>query len=169
MKELKDEGKIRAIGTSNLSMDQLKEANQDSYVDVFQGHYNQLNRDAEKDFLPYAAENDISFVPFFPFAAGLLAGKYTKDTKFNDFRSKMPHLQGEAFEKNLEKVEQLREIADAKQVEVPHVVLAWYLTRASIDTVIPGAKKPEQVLNNLKTLEVGLTKEEIQGIERIFS
>ena len=52
----------------------------------------------------------------------------------------MPHLQGEDFAKNLEKVEQLRKIANAKQAEVAHIVLAWYLTRDSIDAVIPGAK-----------------------------
>ncbi|WP_100012352.1 aldo/keto reductase [Lentibacillus sediminis] len=169
LKELKDAGKIRAIGVSNLSMEQLKEANQDGYVDVYQGQYNLINREAENDYLPYTAEQQISFVPFFPFASGLLAGKYTKDTEFHDFRSNMPHLQGEAFEKNLKKVEQLREIADAKQAEVAHVVLAWYLTRGSIDTVIPGAKRTEQVQNNLKALDVQLTEADIQQIGEIFS
>ncbi|TMV48899.1 aldo/keto reductase [Paenibacillus mesophilus] len=54
------------------------------------------------------------------------------------------------------------------QAEVAHVVLAWYLTRDSIDVLIPGAKKPEQVLNNLQTLKVRLTVEEIAAIDRIF-
>lgn len=169
LKELKDAGKIRAIGVSNLSMEQLKEANQDGYVDVYQGQYNLINRDVENDYLPFTTENQISFVPFFPFASGLLAGKYTKDTEFHDFRSSMPHLQGEAFEKNLEKVEELRKIAEDKQAEVAHVVLAWYLTRDSIDTVIPGAKRTEQVQNNLKALDVQLTDADIQQIEQNFS
>ncbi len=77
LKQLKDEGKIRAIGVSNFSLEQLKEANQDGYVDVFQGEYNLLNRKAEKEFFPYAAEHHISFVPYFPLASGLLTGKYT--------------------------------------------------------------------------------------------
>ena len=63
----------------------------------------------------------------------MLAGKYNKGTKFNDLRASMPHLQGEEFVRDLEKVEQLREIANAKQVEVAHIVLAWYLTRDSIN------------------------------------
>ena len=87
---------------------------------------------------------------------------------FNDLRSQMPHLQGEAFAQNLEKVEQIRKIADAKQTDVAHIVLAWYLTRDSIDVVIPGAKRAEQVLDNLKTLDVQLTAEEIQEIDRTF-
>ncbi|MBE3570177.1 MAG: aldo/keto reductase [Bacillales bacterium] len=168
LKKLKDEGKIRAIGVSNFSIEQLKEANQDGYVDVLQSEYNLFKRQAEKDLLPYTAEQGISFVPYFPLASGLLAGKYTKDTKFNDLRAKNPLFQGEEFVRNLEKVEQLRPIAEAKNTEIAYVVLAWYLTRDSIDALIPGAKKPEQVVNNLKTLNVQLTKEEIESIDRIF-
>ncbi|AZV43195.1 aldo/keto reductase [Peribacillus asahii] len=168
LKQLKDEGKIRAIGVSNFSMDQLKEANTDGYVDVYQGEYNLLQRSAEKELLPYTAEQNISFIPYFPLAAGILAGKYNKDMVFNDLRSQMPHLQGAAFTQNLEKVEKIRKIADAKQTDVAHIVLAWYLTRASIDVVIPGAKRAEQVLDNLKTLDVQLTAEEIRDIDCTF-
>ncbi|MFS0674663.1 aldo/keto reductase [Ornithinibacillus sp. 179-J 7C1 HS] len=169
LKELKDAGKIRAIGVSNFSQEQLIEANQDGYVDVLQGHYNLLNRQAEKDLFPYTIEHGISFVPYFPFASGLLAGRYTKKTTFNDFRANMPHFQGEAFEQNLQKVETLKEIANAKQTEVSNIVLAWYLAQPAIDTVIPGAKKPEQVIQNLKTLDVQLSKDEIETIDRTFS
>lgn len=168
LKELKDAGKIKAIGVSNFSIEQLKEANKDGYVDVLQSEYNLFKRDAEKDLLPYTTENNISFIPYFPLAAGLLGGKYNKDTKFEDGRAKNPLFQGEAFVRNLEKVEQVREIANAKNAEVAHVVLAWYLTRDSIDVLIPGAKQPEQVRKNLKTLDVKLTNEEIEKIARIF-
>ncbi|MCQ6267574.1 aldo/keto reductase [Fictibacillus sp. WQ 8-8] len=169
LKELKDQGKIKAIGVSNFSIEQLKQANVDGYVDVFQGEYNLLQRDAENELLPYTADKGISFVPYFPLASGLLAGKYDKDTKFDDLRAKMPHFQGENFVSNLKKVDQIRKIADAKNAEVAHVVLAWYLTQPSIDTIIPGAKRADQVSNNLKTLDVQLSEEEIQEIGRIFS
>lgn len=169
LNELKNEGKIKAIGVSNFSLDQLKEANKDGHVDVYQGEYNLLKREAEKELFPYLEEHNISFVPFFPFASGILAGKYDKDTKFDDFRSKMPHLQGDAFLENLEKVEKVRKIAESKQAEVAHVVLAWYLTRGPIDVVIPGAKKAEQILNNVKALDVDLTNEEIVEIDQVFS
>ncbi|RLQ93792.1 aldo/keto reductase [Falsibacillus albus] len=168
LKELKDAGKIKAIGVSNFSIEQLKEANRDGYVDVLQSEYNLFKRQAEKDLLPYTAENGISFVPYFPLAAGLLAGKYTKDTTFNDGRAKNPMFQGETFAKNLAKVDQLRDIAEAKGAEIPHIVLAWYLTVDSIDAIIPGAKKPEQVENNLKTLDISLSSGEIEKISSIF-
>jgi len=169
LKEMKDQGKIRSIGVSNFSVDQLKEADKDGYVDVIQGEYNLFKREAEKEMLPYTAENGISFVPYFPFASGLLTGKYNEHTTFDDFRAKNPLFQGEEYRKNLQKVDQLKEIAHFKNVEVPNLVLAWYLTQDSIDAVIPGAKKIDQVANNLKTLDVELSSEEVKQIHEIFA
>lgn len=168
LQRLREEGKIRAIGVCNFSMEQLREANRDGYLDVIQDHYSLIVRDKEKDVLPFARENGISFIPYFPLAAGLLTGKYTADTKFADGREKRPMFQPGVYEQNIAKVEQLREIAAAKGAEVAHVALAWYLTRDEIDAVIPGAKRPEQVTNNLKTLDVKLTRDEIEQIDRIF-
>lgn len=168
LKELKDAGKIRAIGLSNFSPEQLKEANKDGYVDVFQGHYNLLNRGAEQIYLPYTREQRISFIPYFPLASGLLAGKYSKDDAFQDFRATLPHFQGEAFAENLAKVDQVRTIAEAKGVEIANVVLAWYLEQDGIDVIIPGAKHADQVQSNLKTLDVQLDAEDIQAIDEIF-
>lgn len=78
LKKLKDEGKIRAIGVSNFSIDQLKEANKDGHVDVLQSHYNLLHRDAEQDLLPYTQEHGISFVPYFPLASACWAANISK-------------------------------------------------------------------------------------------
>lgn len=82
LNEMKKAGKIRSIGVSNFSLEQLKEANKDGLVDVLQGEYNLLNREAEKTFFPYTKEHNISFIPYFPLVSGLLAGKYTEDTTF---------------------------------------------------------------------------------------
>jgi len=166
LKQLKDEGKIRAIGVSNFSIEQLKEANKDNYVDVYQGEYNLLSRGAEKELFPYVREKSISFVPFFPLAEGLLTGKYNQNTNLAEKSGKF--FEKEVFERTLEKVEKVRKIAVAKKAEVAHVVLAWYLTRDVIDVIIPGAKRADQVSQNLKTLEVELMAEEIQEIDQIF-
>lgn len=169
LKELKDAGKIKAIGVSNFSFEQLKEANKDGYVDVLQSEYNLFKREAEHDLLPYTAENQISFIPYFPLASGLLGGKYNEDSKFDDIRAKDPLFQGQAYSSNLQKVEELREIANRKHAEVADIALAWYLTRHSIDVLIPGAKKPEQVSRNLKALNVDLTMDDIAEISAIFA
>jgi aryl-alcohol dehydrogenase-like predicted oxidoreductase len=170
LNELKDAGKIKAIGVSNFNLDELIEGNKNGEIDVFQGHYNLLNRDVEQDILPYCEAKQISFVPYFPLAMGLLAGKYTKDTRFpdGDLRSKSPELQGETFLKNLDKVEKLREIAQSYNTEVPYLVLAWYLAQPTIDVLIPGAKRAEQALSNLKTMDVVLVEKDIILIDELF-
>ncbi len=127
-----------------------------------------MKRQAEDELLPYAVEQNISFVPYFPLASGLLTGKYTKNSSITDGRARNPLFQGEAFEENLAKVEKLREIATAKEAEVAHLVLAWYLKQDAIDAVIPGAKQPEQVLHNIKALNIHLTDEECKHISGIF-
>jgi len=168
LKQLKDEGKIRAIGVSNFSLDQLKEANKDGYVDVYQGEYNLLSRGAETELFPYVTEQQISFVPFYPLASGLLTGKYASKADISEKNRKRPQFKEGIFEQNLEKIELVRNIASKKDAEVAQVILAWYLSRPCIDVIIPGAKRADQVLHNLKTLTVQLTSEEIEEINRIF-
>ncbi|MDN6841190.1 MAG: aldo/keto reductase, partial [Staphylococcus equorum] len=107
-------------------------------------------------------------IPYFPLVSGLLAGKYTENTKFDDLRAENPEFQGERYQENLEKVDQLRVIADNHRVDVVHVVLAYYLTKPSLDVIIPGAKRPNQVVDNLITLDFKLTNEEIEKIEQLF-
>ncbi|SFP49787.1 aldo/keto reductase [Salibacterium halotolerans] len=170
LQRLREEGKIRSIGVSNFSVDQLKDADQDGHVDVIQSEYNLFKRGAEQDMLPLVQERGITFIPYFPLASGLLAGKYDENTTFasDDIRTGSPMFQGETFKENLEKVNQVRRIAENKGVDTAHVVLAWYLTRDAVDAVIPGAKRPEQVVDNLKTVDVSLTEEETAEIDRIF-
>lgn len=167
LQELKDAGKIKAIGVSNFTLEQLKEANKNGNVDVIQHEYNLLNRENEH-ILEYTAENDITFIPYFPLAAGLLAGKYDENTTFDDLRADKPEFQGEQFKENLKKVDKLREIAQEHNVEVAHIVLAYYLTKPSLDVIIPGAKRNDQVIDNLTTLDVQLTEDNIQQIESLF-
>src|SRR5699024_4195688 len=76
LNELKEAGKIRAIGVSNFSPDQIKEANADGLVDIAEDNYSLVHRGVEQTEFPYLQENNISFVPYFPLAAGLMTGKY---------------------------------------------------------------------------------------------
>lgn len=168
LKEAKDEGKIRAIGVSNVTLDQLKTANKDGYVDVVQNQYNLLNREAEDGMFDYCAENNITFIPFFPLAAGLLAGYYDENSKFDDLRSKLPFYQEDEFKENLAKVNQLKSIAEKYNEEVAQIVLAFYLTRPSVGVIIPGAKKGSQIKENMRAADIELQDEDIQKIDEIF-
>ena len=166
--KLKEQGKIKAIGVSNFSLEQLKEANKENHVDVIQNQYNLLNREAEKEIMEYAKENNITFIPFFPLAAGLLAGKYDENTKFEDLRSNLPFYQEDQFKDNLQKVDKLKELAKKYYEDVAQIVLAFYLTRPSLDVIIPGAKKGEQIKANMRAADIELDPEDVEYIDEIF-
>ncbi|EOH87896.1 aldo/keto reductase [Enterococcus pallens] len=168
--ELKEAGKIRAIGVSNFSLEQLQEANQDSYVDVVEDQYSLLHREAESELFPYLKEHRISFVPFFPLASGLLTGKYTKENDFDnsDIRNDNPDFKGERFRQILAKVDLLRPIAETYNATVAQLVLAWYMKNPAISAVIPGAKHPDQVETNAKAVDIRLSEADYIMIDNIF-
>ena len=166
--EMKEQGKIKAIGVSNFTVEQLAEANKNNHVDVIQNEYNLLNREAEKEMLDYTSANKITFIPYFPLAAGLLAGKYDENTEFEDLRAKLPFYQGDQFKDNLQKIEKLKELAKKYDEDVAQLVLAFYLTRPSLDVIIPGAKKGEQIKANMRAADIDLDPEDVEYIDEIF-
>lgn len=168
LQRLKEAGKIRAIGVSNFTLDQLKEANQDGYLDVVQDEYNLINRKAENELFPYFLEHDISFIPYFPFASGLLAGKYSRKTSLSPQQKAKPQFHDDVFFKHLANVDKIRAIAEKHHVDVAHIVLAFYLTRKPIDAVIPGARNSNQVIDNLTAAKVTLSEEDIRLINENF-
>ncbi|MDT2673191.1 aldo/keto reductase [Enterococcus dongliensis] len=170
LQQLKEAGKIRAIGVSNFSLEQLKEANQDGYVDIVEDRFSLIHREHENDLFPYLKENKISFVPYYPLDSGLLTGKYDKETQFapSDLRSKNPDFKGARFKAIITKVNQLEPIARDYNATITQLVLAWYLKHPQIDVVIPGAKRPDQVAANAKAVDLQLTVEDFGKIDQLF-
>ncbi|HEA4286055.1 TPA: aldo/keto reductase [Staphylococcus aureus] len=167
LQELKEQGKIKAIGVSNFTLDQLKEANKDGYVDVVQLEYNLLHRENEA-VLQYCVDHLITFIPYFPLASGILAGKYDENTKFSDHRTTRRDFIPGVFEENVRRVKALESLAAAHQTSIANIVLAFYLTRPAIDVIIPGAKRAEQVVENIKAADIVLSDDEIQYIDELF-
>ncbi|MBN5799185.1 aldo/keto reductase [Staphylococcus aureus] len=167
LQELKEQGKIKAIGVSNFTLDQLKEANKDGYVDVVQLEYNLLHRENEA-VLQYCVDHLITFIPYFPLASGILAGKYDENTKFSDHRTTRRDFIPGVFEENVRRVKALESLAAAHQTSIANIVLAFYLTRPAIDVIIPGAKRAEQVIENIKAADIVLSDDEIQYIDELF-
>ncbi|WP_210604442.1 aldo/keto reductase [Staphylococcus aureus] len=167
LQELKEQGKIKAIGVSNFTLDQLKEANKDGYVDVVQLEYNLLHRENEA-VLQYCVDHQITFIPYFPLASGILAGKYDENTKFSDHRTTRRDFIPGVFEENVRRVKALESLAAAHQTSIANIVLAFYLTRPAIDVIIPDAKRAEQVVENIKAADIVLSDDEIQYIDELF-
>jgi len=171
LQRLREQGKIRAIGVSNFSLEQVKEANADGYLDVVEDEFSLLHRDHETDLLPYLKDHQISFVPYFPLASGLLTGKYTHDVSFpaDDIRSQISDFQEPRYSQALAAIEKIRPIAKAHQATVAQTVLAWYMQNPLIGVVIPGAKKATQVEANAGALDVTLNTTEYQTIDEAFA
>jgi len=171
LQRLREQGKIRAIGLSNFSLDQVKEANADGYVDVVEDEFSLLHRDHEADLMPYLKDHQISFVPYFPLASGLLTGKYDADVSFpaDDIRSQISDFQEPRYSQALKAIEAIRPIAKAHNATVAQTVLAWYMQDPLISVVIPGAKRAAQVEANAKSLDVTLSDTEYQTIDTAFA
>ncbi|GAK31115.1 aldo/keto reductase [Weissella oryzae SG25] len=169
--ELKEAGKIRAIGVSNFSLDQIKAANADGYIDVVEDEYSLVAREAEKAAFPYFAEHNIAFVPYFPLASGLLTGKYQANQTFgpDDWQSQRADFQGERFQKIITAVETLKSIAQVHHAEPAQVALAWYIKNPAIAVVIPGARVASQVTSNAAALKIELSAAEYQAIDDAFN
>lgn len=167
---LKEEGKIRAIGISNVSLDQLKEANVHGDISVLQSPYNLLDRSAEADLLPFCVENNISFIPYGPLAFGLLGGGFTKESKLDasDWRNSLPLFQGDQFQQTLETVDKLKEFAVQKETTLPNLALAWLLAQEGVDAVIPGGKRKDRIRENVQAIEIELTEQELNIINGIL-
>lgn len=168
--ELKEAGKIRAIGVSNFSLAQVKEANLDNYVDVVEDNYNLLHRKAETELFPYLDKHQISFIPYFPLASGLLSGKYTADQKFSapDPRSKKADFTGERYQKIIATMEEMKIIAHRNDATASQLVLAWYLKNPHIAAVIPGARNEEQMRANAKATDIRLNNDDYELIDDLF-
>ncbi|MFT8556337.1 aldo/keto reductase [Liquorilactobacillus hordei] len=161
--DLKKEGKIKAIGVSNFTLDQIKEANKNGDVDIVEDNYSLVHRAAEKELLPYLRENEISFVPYFPLASGLLTGKYSAldADKFKQFNS-------EQFRRIINNMSRIKEIAAKYDATAAQIVLAWYIANPDMSVVIPGARKLEQVASNAQAMNLTLTKDEYAEIDTAF-
>lgn len=171
LEKLKEAGKIRAIGVSNFSLDQVKEANADGYVDIVEDEFSLLHQDNTKELLTYLKDHHISFVPYFPLASGLLTGKYTGPVKFpaDDIRSQMADFKAPRYDEALNAINKLRPIADGHHVTIAQLVLAWYIANPLVGMAIPGAKHAKQAAANAKALDIELSQEEYDQIDSAFA
>lgn len=162
LKRLKEEGKIRAVAVSNLNLEQLTEATRVTEIAALQSGYNMFDRRVEADVLPFCEKNGISFIPYFPLASGLLGGKY----KMTD---PVPQGRDEAdFRLKVEKADKLKAIAEEKQTTLPNLALAWLLAQDGVDAVIPGGRRPEQVKGLIESVDIQLSKEDLEHIHVIL-
>lgn len=168
--EIKKTGKIRAIGVSNFSLVQLKEANKNEQVDIIQNEYSLIHPYGQNDLLPYAHEHHISLCPFFSLASGLLTGKYDHTVTFpeGDIRHYNPDFTEPRFSQIIDKVDQLKSIAAKYNATVTQLILAFYIADPNVTIALPGAKRVDEVISNAKAMTIDLSNDDYQFIENLF-
>ncbi|PIG91460.1 aldo/keto reductase [Gloeocapsopsis sp. IPPAS B-1203] len=168
LNQLKQQGKIRAIGVSNFSRPQLEEAAQHGRIDSIQPPYSLFWRWVEKDVMPYCVEHNISILAYSPLAQGLLTGKFGQGHQFDsqDNRSKNKLFQGENYERAQQALEKLRPIAERHQASLANLAIAWLIAQPQTQAIV-GARTAEQAVGNAKAATVQLSTEELAEIDAI--
>jgi aryl-alcohol dehydrogenase-like predicted oxidoreductase len=152
--DLIQEGKTRSAGISNASLAQLREFAAVCTPAAFQPHYNMLQREIEADTLPWCAAHGASVMVYWPLMKGLLAGKLPRDHEFvpGDGRAKYPMFQGDEWHKTQDLLDELRTIAADAGRTVAQLVINWTIHRPGITAALCGAKRPEQLRENVGAL-----------------
>jgi aryl-alcohol dehydrogenase-like predicted oxidoreductase len=170
-------GKVREIGCSNFSAEQIREARKASdarpgsarFVSV-QNEYSLLHREPEDEVLPECERQGLAFLPFFPLMSGLLTGKYRKGQPIpQDTRvAKYERYNKLLTEENLDKVEALADFAESRGRTLLELAFSWLLAHRVVASVIAGATSAEQVRNNAAAADWNLTPADLEEIDSLL-
>jgi len=169
--EIQNKGKIRYIGVSNYSAEQIKESLKYVKITSLQPEFSLLAREIEKDTVPLCLEKKIGIIAYSPLASGVLTGKYDKNTKFKDWRSKgiIGNFTGQGFVENVSKVDRLKEVSQEEEKTCGQTAINWVLRQPGLVTALVGVKNSSQMKENLKAIGWQPSKENCKKIEEIFA
>lgn len=170
MEQLKQQGKIRAVGVSNYDLEWMKRASDTTQVDSLQPPYSLLNRKIESDVLPFCIERNIGVIVYSPMERGLLTGKVGPDRKFpaDDHRNKLKQFSAESRKRVLEALERIKPIADRHDASYAQLVINWTFSQPGITAAIVGARNAQQAKHNAEAMRFTLSDEERAEIRKTF-
>jgi aryl-alcohol dehydrogenase-like predicted oxidoreductase len=162
-------GKARAIGLSEVSVEQIKRAQSVHPITAVQSELSLWTRDWMTEVLPYCREQDIAFVPYSPLGKGFLTGRFSShdDLPEDDFRRGLARFQQEALSTNLAIVERVREIAERMEATPAQVALAWVLAQGEYVIPIPGTKTPKYLADNAGAADVELSAADLAELDAL--
>lgn len=166
--KLISDGKVRAAGVCNYSVENLKVAGSVINIVSDQVPYSMVKRDIEKDVIPYCMENNISILAYSPLERGLLTGKITPDYKFKpgDNRYKSPYFKGKNLVRINKFLDTIKPLARERNITLAQLVINWTMQQPGITSALVGLRNPEQVDENVKAADFMLNSEEIDTINR---
>lgn len=168
------EGKVRYGGVSNFNLEQLKRVQAIHPVASLQPPYSMLERDVERELLPYCAANNIGVIVYSPMQTGLLTGKFTRERiaslPADDWRKdRNPHFQEPALSANLTLIEGLRPIAERHGKSVAQLAIAWVLRRPEVTGAIVGVRRPSHIEETVGAGDWNLSPEVIAEIDELLA
>ena len=169
MARLVEQGKVRHIGLSEAGIETIRRAHKVHSIAALQSEYSLWSRDPEDGILDVCRELGIGFVAYSPLGRGFLTGqiKSFDDLAPDDYRRNSPRFQGENFDKNIELVRRIEEIAAEKGCTPAQLALAWVLAQGEDVVPIPGTKRRKYLEENVGALGVEITPEELKRIDEI--
>lgn len=169
MAELVQAGKVRFLGLSEAAPQTIRRAQAVHPIAALQTEYSLWSRDPEDELLPTCRELGIGFVAYSPLGRGFLTGRFQRfeDLPEDDYRRRSPRFQGENFQKNLELVRKIEEMAREKGCTPAQLALAWVLAQGEDIVPIPGTKRRSYLEENVRALDVTLTAEDLDHIHAI--
>jgi aryl-alcohol dehydrogenase-like predicted oxidoreductase len=169
MAELVKAGKVRYLGLSEASPKTIRRAHKAHPISALQTEYSLWEREPEDEILPTVRELGIGFVPYSPLGRGFLTGqlKRFEDLAPNDFRRMSPRFQGENFQKNLDLVAKIEEIAREKKATAAQLALAWVLAQGDDIAPIPGTRRRKYLEQNLEAANIKLTPDDVKRINQV--
>jgi aryl-alcohol dehydrogenase-like predicted oxidoreductase len=170
MGELVEQGKVRYLGLSEAAAETIRRAHSVHPISALQSEYSLWTRDVEDEILPTIRELGIGLVGYSPLGRGFLSGRIHSidDLEAGDFRRTNPRFQGENFQKNLELVERVEELAAEKGCTAAQIALAWVLAQGEDIVPIPGTTRVKNLEENVAALDVELSDEELRDVEAVF-
>src|SRR5207253_6855264 len=167
MAGLVGQGKVRFLGMSEASAETIRRAHAVHPITALQSEYSLWTRDPEDEVLGVCRELGIGFVPYSPLGRGFLTGKIRKpeDLPEDDYRKTTPRFQGENFQRNLDLVARVEEIAKEKHCSSAQLALAWVLAQGDHIVPIPGTKRRKYLQENIGALDVDLTSNDLERID----
>jgi len=167
-KLLKD-GKIRAAGVSNFTVEEIEAACKVVPLASDQPPYSMVCRGIEADILPYCREHGVGVVVYSPLQLGLLSGKLTMDRRFpdSDQRAKSPYFRPDNRRKVIAFMERLRPLAEAHHATAAQLVIHWTIHRPGITSALVGARNPEQAEENAAAADLRLTEDETRQLDEL--
>ncbi|PEN14178.1 aldo/keto reductase [Longibacter salinarum] len=169
MGQLIDAGKVRYIGLSEAASDTIRRAHRERKITALQTEYSLWSRDPEDDILDTVRELGIGFVPYSPLGRGFLTGRFEspEDLPEDDWRRHNPRFQGENFQKNLDLVDAVKQMAAEKEVTPAQLALAWVLHQGDDIVPIPGTTRPEHLEDNVAATEIELSADDLDHLDDI--